>query len=259
MSPTDVVFVVLALLGLALTALGLGAGGKTGRDINNISDKLDQLHRKVGLFAKAFGAAILMVVISLWLSRCEGPTVTPTPGTDRIGYVGQPLPDPVGVLVQTKSGVAAGATVVFAPTNRDYGTASPDTVVADSTGRAQTVWTLGNKAGEQHLEARVLDGNSVWIIAQAREAPVATEIEITPDSAVLAFAGDVAPFSAEILDQYGDPFPGSVTWSSQRQCIFRAGSHGFATALGIAGADSIVAVFDDLRATALVRVRSGAR
>ena len=254
----DVVFVVLALLGLALTARGLGVGGKTGRDINDIADKLDQLHRKIGLFAKAFGAAILLVVLSLWLSHCNRATVTPTGGTDQIGYIGQPLPDPVEVLVQTNSGVATGATVVFAP-RRGHGTASPDTVVADSTGRAQTVWTLGNKAGEQHLEARVLDGNSVWIIAQAREAPVATEIEITPDSAVLAFAGDVAPFSAEILDQYGDPFPGSVTWSSQRQCIFRAGSHGFATALGIAGADSIVAVFEDLRATALVRVRSGAR
>lgn len=252
----DVVFAVLALLGLALTARGLGVGGKTGRDINDIADKLDQLHRKIGLFAKAFGAAILLVVLSLWLSHCNRATVTPTGGTDQIGYIGQPLPDPVEVLVQTNSGVATGATVVFAP-RRGHGTASPDTAVVDSTGRAQTVWTLGNEAEEQHMEARV-DGNSVWIIAEAREAPVATEIEITPDSAVLAFVGDVASFSAEILDQYGDPFPGSVTWSSQRQCIFRAGSHGFAIARQT-GADSIVAVFDGLRATALVRVQSDAR
>ena len=264
--PMGAVTVLLGLLGLLLTASGFVVAKRTEHDVKDIKNKLDtvlaqlgRLRREMGRLAMVFGAATLLVVVLLWLSHCDRATVTPTGGTDQIGYVGQPLSDPVEVLVQTNSGLAEGATVVFAPM-RGHGTASPDAALADSAGRAQTVWTLGSKAGEQRMAARVLGGNSVWITAEAtaRDEPEATAIKITPDSAVLAFAGDIAPFSAEITDQYGDPFPGSVTWSSKQQCIFRAGRYGFAIARAT-GVDSIVAVFDTLRATAPVRVDIGGR
>ena len=265
-SMTEAVTFLLALVGLLLTARGFVVAKQTGRDVRDIKDKLDavlarlgRLRREMGRLAMAFGAATLLVVVLLWLSHCNRATVTPTGGADQIGYVGQPLPVPVEVLVQTNSGIAEGATVVFAPM-RGHGTANPDAALADSAGRAQTVWTLGSKAGEQRMAARVLGGNSVWITAEAsaRDEPVATDIKITPDSALLAFAGDIVPFSAEITDQYGDPFPGSVTWSSKQQCIFRAGRYGFAIARAT-GVDSIVAVFDTLRATAPVRVEIDGR
>ena len=75
---------------------------------------------------------------------------------------------------------------------------------------------------------------------------------------MLTFVGDTAGFSARILDQYNNDFPGEVVWSSMKQCVFRAGSDGLATALA-SGGDSIVAAFDSLRATAPVTVGDGAR
>ena len=256
----------VALAGLPLTLLALLVAFQTEREVKDIKNKLDsvltqlgQLRQQIRWLAIAFGAATLLVVALLWLSHCSRATVTPTGDADRIGYAGQPLPDPVEVLVQTNSGVPEGATVVFAPM-RGHGTASPDATLADSAGRAQTVWTLGSKAGEQRMAARVLGGNSVWITAEAtaREDPVPADIKITPDSAVLRFVGDIAPFTAEILDQHGDPFPGSVTWSNKRPCVFRAGSYGFAIAKET-GVDSMVAAFDTIRASAPVRVEIGGR
>lgn len=268
----------LVLLGLALTVVGLGVVWRTGRDVkeDNTSKlnaawrrSLEPLRSLLGLLIRLFGGSLILsicsgmtlAVVGAWVIVVvmePSPHVLPTRGANYVGYVGQALPDAVEVLVQRHSGVPEDAKVVFAPM-RGHGTTSPDTADVDSTGRVRTAWTLGNEAGEQQMKAKVVGGDSVWIIAKARDTPVAKRIKITPDSAVLAFAGDVAPFSATILDQHGDPFPGSVAWSSKKQCIFEAGSYGFATALGIAGTDSIVAVFDTLRATALVRVKIDGR
>ena len=261
-----VVTFLLALFGLALTVVGLGIARRTGRDIkeNKTSKfetalaRLPQSLSSIVFNLPVGGIMVVFGVVQVVVVMDRSPPVTPTRGADQMGYVGQPLPDTVEVMVQTKFGVAAGATVVFAPTSSDHGTAGPATAVADSTGRARTVWTLGDKTGEQHMLASVVGGNSVWIIAKAREQPVPRKIKITPDSAVLRFVGDIAPFTAEILDQHGDPFPGSITWSNNRQCIFRTGSSGFAIARKT-GVDSIVAVFDTLRATAPVRVDIGGR
>ena len=212
----------------------------------------------------AVSVVVAILVLSvLWLLQAlhpDGPRLTLLGSADQVvGYVGQPLPDPVEVLVETESGSVPGAIVVFAPMSGD-GTATPYVVATDSAGRAKTIWTLGSRSGEQKLVARVLGGDSAWITVQAtdREEPAPTTIKITPDSAVLRFVGDIAPFTAEILDQHGDPFPGSITWSNEQQCIFRAGSYGFAIARQN-GVDSIVAAFDTLRATAPVRVDIGGR
>ena len=250
----ETVDTVLLALGLALVVGGLGVVWWTGRDVKE--GQTSKLNAALAWLAQTAIGILISLLVGGIMDR--SPHVTPTRGADQMGYVGQPLPDTVEVMVQTKSGVAAGATVVFAPTNRDHGTTGPATAVADSTGRARTVWTLGDKIGEQHMLASVVGGNSVWIIAKAREQPVPRRIKITPDSAVLRFVGDIAPFTAEILDQHGDPFPGSITWSNEQQCIFRAGSYGFAIARQN-GVDSIVAAFDTLRTTAPVRVDIGGR
>ena len=238
----------------------------------NMSKKLDgvlfaqfpQFRNRLGRFTKP-GATILLALlilliflVALSLSWYEDgsslrPTVVPA---DQIGYVGQPLPSPVAVQVQTDSVPVEGATIMFAPTSG--GTATPDAVATDSAGRAQTVWTLGCQSGKQTLVARVLGGGSISIPATAQPASVPTRIEITPGSVQLTSVGDTAGFSARIVDQCGNDFPGEVVWSSIRQCVFRAGSDGLATALMI-GKDSIVATFDHLRATASVTVEAGAR
>ena len=202
-------------------------------------------------FALAIGVLVGVLAVA---SQCDRTWISIARANPE-GYVGQPLRDSVEVLVKDRSTPVEGATVLFLPMS-NHGTASPAAVATDSAGRAKTNWTLGHEIGEQRLVATLLGGDSVWIPADAtaRPDPVATRIKITPDSAELGFVGDIAPFSAEILDQYGDPLSGSVKWSSKKQCVFRAGSYGFATALA-SGTDSIVAEFDGLRATAFVRVR----
>jgi len=222
---------------------------------------VDVFNQYVALRVAAISLVLTIVVLLiLWLLPPEdGPRLTLLGPTDQVvGHVGQSLSDPVEVLVQTESGAVPGAVVVFAPTS-GHGTATPYVAATDSTGRASAVWTLGSRSGAQKLVARVLGGDSAWITVQAvppREEPEPTMINITPDSAVLRFVGDIAPFRAEVLDQYGDPFPGSITWSNKRPCIFSAGSYGFAIARKT-GVDSIVAAFDTLRSTAPVRVQIG--
>ena len=214
--------------------------------------------RAISYYRSVVVIGVLVAGVLAIASGCNRTRISTT-HTNLEGYVGQPLRDSVEVLVKAGSTPVEGAAVLFLPKS-NHGTASPVAVATDSAGRAKTNWTLGREIGEQRLVATLLGGDSVWISADAtaRPDPVPTRIKITPDSARLGFVGDIAPFSAEILDQYGDPVSGSVTWSSQKQCVFRAGSYGFAMALA-KGTDSIVAEFDGLRATALVKVDTGAR
>ena len=152
--------------------------------IKDLEEKLAKRFQKVGRTVRNSAAVVCLLIGLVVLTiafggniSSRGPTVVPA---NQIGHVGQPLPSPVAVQVQTNSGSVEGATVVFAPTSGD-GTATPDAVVTDSAGRAQTVWTLGSQPGKQTLVARVLGGGSMSITATAH--PVPPGIEITPDSA----------------------------------------------------------------------------
>lgn len=240
------------------TKAQLAATDDQQEEINELKTEVENGFRAVKRVIRQFVAAACVVlgILSFALSdHPAGARIVPVGGPWG-AYVG--LPDTVEVLVvEADSMPIEGAPVVFLPMT-NHGTVSPATAATDAAGRAKTIWTLGSEAGEQHMVVMVLGVDSVWIpaSAKAREEPVPTKIKITPASAVLRFVGDIAPFSAEILDQYDTPFPGSVTWSSKRQCFFRAGSYGFATARR-SGTDSIVATFGGVRATAPVVVRIG--
>ena len=82
---------------------------------------------------------------------------------------GNALGEPVVVRATDAEGQAVqGAVVVFAPADGD-GTAEPDSAATDSTGTAQTKWTLGDRPGDQRLVAAVAtpDGPSVQATAVA--------------------------------------------------------------------------------------------
>ena len=82
---------------------------------------------------------------------------------------GSELGKPVVVRATDAEGQAVqGAVIVFAPADGD-GTAEPDSAATDSTGTAQTKWTLGDRPGDQRLVAAVAapDGPSAQATAVA--------------------------------------------------------------------------------------------
>ncbi len=203
---------------------------------------------------------VALTLLSLVLTQCgAGPiSIRVVSGDGQSTTVGQTLPEPVVVEVRrTDTEPVPEVTVVFAPAN-GHGTASPVVVATDSTGKARTSWTLGLDPGQQTLVAAASD-QSVRIGASAeREPSTPDSIHISPESGMLPSVGDTMRFLATVVDQYGDPFPAVVTWSSKRQCIVRAEDDGLVTALD-AGSDSVVAVSGSLRTTAPVTVRAQGR
>ena len=95
---------------------------------------------------------------------------------------------------------------------------------------------------------------SLALAATGCESPVATSINVTPGDATLTALGATASFSAEILDQNGDPYAGVVAWSSGDEGVFTVSSEGTVTARGN-GRARIGASFEDVEAAATVTVR----
>ncbi len=85
-------------------------------------------------------------------------------------------------------------------------------------------------------------------------APAPTTIAITPGSATLTALGATASFSAEVLDQNGDPYGGSVAWSSGDESVFTVDSDGTATARAN-GVAILSASFAGVKGTVTVTVR----
>ena len=91
-------------------------------------------------------------------------------------------------------------------------------------------------------------------VAAGCESPVATSVTVTPGDATLTALGATASFSAEILDQNGDPYAGKVTWSSGDEDVLTVDSEGTVTARSN-GSARIAASFEDIDASATVTVR----
>lgn len=79
-----------------------------------------------------------------------------------------------------------------------------------------------------------------------------TLVTVSPPSATLASLGETATFRAQITDQNGVSYPGTVTWSSSDPGVFSASS-GVVTAVGN-GTGTLTASYEDLSGTASVAV-----
>lgn len=172
------------------------------------------------------GAALL-----LGLAGCGGDLTLPDNGStglklavlqgeNQTGTVGQPLENPVVVVLETDAGAPlSGRQVVFVATGAGTGTFDPDTAVTDGQGKALTHWVLGTAPGPYTAEAS--------LVPQADSAqPVAfgaTAIPGAPDS-VRAGSSDLQsghrgeavddPPTVVVVDRYGNPVAGvPVSWS----------------------------------------------
>lgn len=91
------------------------------------------------------------------------------------------------------------------------------------------------------------------ILGGCGEDPVATEISIAPASVTLTAFGETARFTANVVDQYGDPFDARVTWSSGEPEVFTVDSDGMVTAVAN-GSGTVSAVVGSIGAAAQVTV-----
>ncbi|MXV96752.1 MAG: hypothetical protein F4Y07_07040 [Gemmatimonadetes bacterium] len=80
-----------------------------------------------------------------------------------------------------------------------------------------------------------------------------TAITVTPSSATLSSLGETGTFRAQITDQNGVSFPGTVTWSSSDMGVFTVAS-GVVTAVAN-GSGTLTASYQSISGTASVTVR----
>ena len=85
------------------------------------------------------------------------------------------------------------------------------------------------------------------------DPPRPTALTISPTSAALSSLGETAAFTANITDQHGDAYDGTVTWSSSDAAVFTVTAQGVATSVGN-GSGTLTASFQNLSATAPVVV-----
>ncbi|HET9294201.1 MAG TPA: Ig-like domain repeat protein [Gemmatimonadales bacterium] len=146
--------------------------------------------------------------------------IQPLEGDNQTGPVASPLPDSVVVRVtDSKDRPVVGARIAFVPTVGD-GDALPDTSETDADGRAGARWILGETAGAQRIEARVVGGGVDGPLVRAFNA---TAVAGAADTVFLVSgngqSGTVGSALADSLvvrvtDAYGNVVSGSnVTWA----------------------------------------------
>jgi hypothetical protein len=95
--------------------------------------------------------------LTLPTSSAAGLNVAVVDGDNQQGAVGQPLPNPVIVVVKTDAGEPmANRRVDFVPQSAEAGAFDPTTTLTNSLGEASTHWVLGTTAGVFTAEARVV-------------------------------------------------------------------------------------------------------
>ena len=149
-----------------------------------------------------------------------GPTEMAKENDGQSAPVGDPLPQPVSVIVRNSSGQpVAGAVVIFTAKSGSSLSAPGETgavVATDADGRAATVWTMATVPGKDTLTADV-DGLPTSIF-------VATAVVGAP-AEILTTGGDqtgtvdltlATPLGITVRDRYHNAISGvAVTWAPQ--------------------------------------------
>ncbi len=180
------------------------------------------------LFRRVPAAVLLIGLLScggdltLPGSSAAGLRVDVVKGDNQQGAVGQPLPDPVVVVVKTDAGaLMAGTRVDFVAQSAGAGGFDPATTVTNSIGEASTRWVLGTAPGVYTAEARVVASDtSIQPVASFQAAAVAgapdTLRPVGPTSQPGRRGQPLAqPLVVKTVDEFGNPVPGAqVNWAT---------------------------------------------
>jgi hypothetical protein len=183
---------------------------------------------------KQFALISSVAAVLVGLAGCGGdltlPTATPPrlsrvelQGDGQTGTVGQPLPNPVVVVVRTDSGVPIpGRQVVFVQ-GASGDSFVPATAVTDAEGKALTQWVLGTTPGPYTAQATVVpQGDSVVptpLELQAAAVPDAPD-SVRADAPLIQAGrrGEPVPepLVVAVVDRYGNPVAGvEVKWKTE--------------------------------------------
>lgn len=99
------------------------------------------------------------------------------------GLAGRALTAPVVLQVLTRAGQPVPGTAVALDTENGEGTVSPASATTDAQGRVRGQWTLGSRAGQQRVFARVTTIDSALVVvADADPGPRNARVEVlTPE------------------------------------------------------------------------------
>ncbi|MBL0171561.1 MAG: hypothetical protein IPP90_12670 [Gemmatimonadaceae bacterium] len=180
----------------------------------------------------------LLVVI---LAACRkdsptGPSATPAAlrlqgGSGQTATVGTVLATPLSVVVTDASGKAVSGARVDWDVGVGAGTTAPSSATSNSSGVAQTTWTLGTVAGTLRVSAQV--GGLTPVVFTATALPGAAAIVVTtPDRAYLG-VGDTIRIRAAARDQFGnDVSAQSINFSAPDPTVATVNGTGLVTAIG---------------------------
>jgi plastocyanin len=137
-------------------------------------------------------------------------------GDGQSGVVGQPLANPIQVVVTDGGAPAAGVTVGWSTTAS--GATLAATSVTDASGLASNAWTLGTVAGSQTAQASLsgASGSPVSFTATAA-AGAASELEKVSGDGQSAAIGTALlnALVAKVSDQFGNGVGGvDVAWAA---------------------------------------------
>ena len=141
-------------------------------------------------------------------------------GDAQTGVVGQPLANPLQIVVTTDGAPTAGVTVTWA-TPVTAGALIPTTAPTDADGIASSAWSLGTVSGPQAATATVsgATGSPVTFTATALPAEAAT-LAKAPGLNGDNQAGEIntvlpIPLQAQVRDVFGNPVPEiGVNWAA---------------------------------------------
>ena len=137
-------------------------------------------------------------------------------GDAQTGVVGQPLANPIQVVVTDAGAAAAGVTVNWSTSAA--GGLLAATSVTDANGLASNTWTLGTLAGPQSAQASLsgASGSPVGFSATATAGPAAA-LEEAGGNGQTATVGTqlAAPVQAQVSDEFGNGVSGvAVDWAA---------------------------------------------
>jgi len=183
-------------------------------------------NRRPVLFGRSLSAALLIAAIA-----CGGDLVLPggpaeslalaiVMGNSQTGAVGERLPEPLIVRLETDGGLpVAGRAVAFVPAVGDGDTQlEPDTAVTNSRGEALTRWTLGTQPGEYAVEARAIITEGAAPVATFAASAVAGDPDTLRAVSPLSQPGRREetlpdPLVVIVVDRFGNPVSGvEVRW-----------------------------------------------
>jgi plastocyanin len=157
------------------------------------------------------------------LGGCGGGDTSPSPttaiakvsGDGQNGTVGQPLAQPIQVLVTENNSPVVGATVTWS-TTLSQGELTPSSQSTDGNGLASTLWTLGPFKGLQTITATVIGATTAamnFTATAVPDVPVALT-KVTGDNQTSMVNTVLAHVQARLVDRFENGIPGvAVSWS----------------------------------------------